>query len=67
MNIDRSAFDLRRELGITLGEPAIVARLQQVFDSDWALSHHYEPPGSAGPVEDTRGRFPRTIPELVHE
>ncbi|HNF06079.1 MAG TPA: phospholipase D-like domain-containing protein [Mycobacterium sp.] len=66
MNIDRSAFDLRRELGITLGEPAIVARLQQVFDSDWALSHHYEPPDPLDPSKHTEDDFPHD-PELVHE
>lgn len=44
MNIDRSAFDLRRELGVTTDDPAVVARLKQVFDEDWSLSHHYHPP-----------------------
>ncbi len=34
MNIDRSAFDLRRELGVTVTNPEIVTRLKQVFDSD---------------------------------
>ena len=40
MNIDRSAFDLRRELGTMSNDPAIVGRLKEVFDSDWDLSHH---------------------------
>ena len=44
MNIDRSAFDLRRELGITIDDSAVVRRLREVFKSDWALSEHYEPP-----------------------
>lgn len=44
MNIDRSAFDLRRELGIETGEPAVVRRLLDVFESDWDASHGYEPP-----------------------
>ena len=35
MNIDRSAFDLRRELGIMTDDRAIVGRLKTVFDSDW--------------------------------
>ena len=43
MNIDRSAFDLRRELGITTDDPAVVTRLIEVFKSDWRISHHYEP------------------------
>ena len=58
MNIDRSAFDLRRELGIMIDDPAVVARLKEVFDSDWELSHHYDAAGSARPVQHTRGRFP---------
>ncbi len=32
MNIDRSAFDLRRELGTTVKEEAVVKRLMEVFD-----------------------------------
>lgn len=41
MNIDRRAFDQRRELGITVTEPAVVARLKSVFEDDWRLSHPY--------------------------
>ena len=66
MNIDRSAFDLRRELGITLDDPGIVARLKQVFDSDWEMSHHYEPPDPLDPSKHTENDFPHD-PELVHE
>ena len=33
MNIDRSAFDLRRELGTTIKDEAVVKRLIDVFDS----------------------------------
>src|SRR6202007_2451985 len=44
MNIDRSAFDMRRELGITVTGQDVVTRLKEVFDSDWELSHHYDPP-----------------------
>ena len=44
MNIDRSAFDLRRELGIIIDDPAVVARLRAAFTTDWTSSEHYEPP-----------------------
>jgi cardiolipin synthase A/B len=44
MNIDRSAFDLRRELGITITDPAAVARLKATFRADWDLSRRYKPP-----------------------
>jgi phosphatidylserine/phosphatidylglycerophosphate/cardiolipin synthase-like enzyme len=67
MNIDRSAFDMRRELGITTSDPDVVARLKQVFDSDWELSHHYEPPDPLRPSEHPReDDFPHDE-DLVHE
>jgi len=49
MNIDRSAFDLRRELGTTIADPSIVARLSAVFESDWDTSHRYEAPDPLDP------------------
>jgi hypothetical protein len=66
MNIDRSAFDLRRELGLTTSEPAVVTRLLDVFHDDWESSHHYDPPDpldAAGHHEDD---FPHDH-DLVHE
>ncbi|MDX1890191.1 phospholipase D-like domain-containing protein [Mycolicibacterium sp. 050158] len=66
MNIDRSAFDLRRELGITVDDPAVIARLKAVFDEDWALSHAYEPPDPLHPESHHEDDFPHD-PELVHE
>jgi len=66
MNIDRSAFDLRRELGITITEPAVVARLKAVFESDWELSHQYEAPDPLDPSTHHEDDFPHD-PELVHE
>ena len=66
MNIDRSAFDLRRELGITVDDPAVVARLRAVFEEDWALSHPYSPPDPLDPSTHHEDDFPHD-PELVHE
>jgi cardiolipin synthase A/B len=66
MNIDRSAFDLRRELGITITEPTVVARLKAVFESDWELSHQYEAPDPLDPSTHHEDDFPHD-PELVHE
>jgi phosphatidylserine/phosphatidylglycerophosphate/cardiolipin synthase-like enzyme len=66
MNIDRSAFDLRRELGITITDAAVVARLKSVFEADWALSHHYAPPDPLDPATHHEDDFPHD-PELVHE
>jgi cardiolipin synthase len=66
MNIDRSAFDLRRELGITIADHEIVARLKEVFDTDWELSHHYEPPDPLDPSQHHEDDFPHDE-DLMHE
>ena len=66
MNIDRSAFDLRRELGIMIDDPAIVGRLKEVFDSDWDLSHHYEAPDPLEPSQHHEADFPHDK-DLMHE
>lgn len=68
MNIDRSAFDLRRELGIIIDHPPVVERLRQVFKADWKLSHHYEPPDPLEYVkcQEDDDDFPHDS-DLTHE
>ncbi len=66
MNIDRSAFDLRRELGIMTDDPAIVGRLKEVFGSDWDLSHQYEAPDPLEPYQHHEDDFPHDH-DLMHE
>lgn len=66
MNIDRSAFDLRRELGITTSDPAVLARLRETFDTDWTLSHHYLPPDPLEPSQHVETDFPPDE-DLMHE
>jgi cardiolipin synthase len=66
MNIDRSAFDQRRELGLTTDEPAVVARLLEVFDTDWDASHHYEPPDPLEVTTHHEDDFPHDH-DLVHD
>jgi cardiolipin synthase len=66
MNIDRSAFDLRRELGIMTDDPALVGRLKQVFDSDWDLSHHYDAPDPLEAAHHHEDDFPHDE-DLIHE
>jgi phosphatidylserine/phosphatidylglycerophosphate/cardiolipin synthase-like enzyme len=44
MNIDRSAFDLRRELGILLNGGTAVKRFSSLFDQDWDQGTPYDPP-----------------------
>lgn len=66
MNIDRSAFDLRRELGTTITDEAVVSRLIEVFDADWDGSHKYDPPDPLNPEPHKEDDFPHD-PELKHE
>jgi phosphatidylserine/phosphatidylglycerophosphate/cardiolipin synthase-like enzyme len=66
MNIDRSAFDLRRELGIMTDEPALVGRLKQVFEHDWELSHHYDAPDPLESAHHVEDDFPHDK-DLMHE
>ena len=66
MNIDRSAFDLRRELGIVTSDPQVVQRLKGVFDTDWDLSHQYDPPDPLESVHHVEDDFPHDE-DLIHE
>lgn len=66
MNIDRSAFDLRRELGVITDDPAVIGRLRDVFDVDWDGSHHYEPPDPLDRVAPPEDDFPHDH-DLRHE
>ena len=43
MNIDRDAYDVRRELGIIFDDEATVAKLKAQFDADWHEAKRYEP------------------------
>jgi cardiolipin synthase A/B len=66
MNIDRSAFDLRRELGTTIKDESVVNRLIETFDSDWDHSHSYDPPDPLDPSQHKETDFPHDH-ELRHE
>lgn len=66
MNIDRSAFDLRRELGVMVDDPVIVDRLNEVFRADWDSSHRYHAPDPLDAEHHVETDFPND-PELVHE
>jgi cardiolipin synthase len=66
MNIDRSAFDLRRELGITIDDAAAVARLKEVFTTDWELSHQYDAPDPLNATHHVEDDFPHDH-DLMHE
>ena len=66
MNIDRSAFDLRRELGIEVDAAQVVMRLKQVFKADWAEAHPYSAPDPLDPACHEAGELPAD-PHFVHE
>lgn len=66
MNIDRSAFDLRRELGTTITDAEVVKRLIETFETDWESSHRYEPPDPLDPSQHKETDFPHD-PDLKHE
>ena len=64
MNIDRSAFDLRRELGTMTDDSAIAERLKEVFDSEWDLSHHDGAPEPLDPSRHHEDDFPSCMSEI---
>lgn len=66
MNIDRSAFDLRRELGTTIRDEEVVKRLIKVFEEDWDSSHSYDPPDPLNPEKHKETDFPHDN-DLRHE
>jgi len=66
MNIDRSAFDLRRELGIESDAPQVVQRLKQVFQADWEAAAKYHAPDPLDPTLHEEGELPPD-PHFVHD
>ena len=65
MNIDRSAFDLRRELGIESDAPEVVDRLRATFEADWAQAQKYDAPDPLDPSIHEAGELPPD-PHFVH-
>ncbi|MEN9540797.1 MAG: hypothetical protein RLZZ459_888 [Cyanobacteriota bacterium] len=65
MNIDRSAFDLRRELGIEIDAPEVVQRLQACFAADWQQASRYSAPDPLDPTYHEHGELPPD-PHFVH-
>ena len=66
MNIDRSAFDLRRELGIEIAAPDVVNRLRATFQADWDQAARYHPPDPLDPSLHEEGELPPD-PHFVHD
>lgn len=66
MNLDRSAFDLRRELGIESDAPAVVERLLATFQVDWDQASRYHVPDPLDPSMHELGELPPD-PHFIHE
>lgn len=66
MNIDRSAFDLRRELGIESDAPDVVARLRATFEADWKQAARYDVPDPLDPAVHELGELPPD-PHFIHD
>ena len=65
-NLDRSAFDLRREIGLVTDYPQVVDRLHRQFHEDWNKSRSF-------PIPDPLAAYALSLaeknklPELQHE
>jgi cardiolipin synthase len=66
MNIDRSAFDVRRELGIESDAPEVVQRLASTFLVDWKQAKKYSAPDPLDPTFHDVGELPPD-PHFVHD
>lgn len=66
MNIDRSAFDLRRELGVITEDAHVVKGLRKVYDADWHEAKAYEAPDPLQPDTHHEGELPHD-PHFKHE
>ena len=66
MNIDRSAFDLRRELGLVVTEGHVIKDLTKVFERDWKEAKPYEAPDPLKPETHHEGELPHD-PHFLHE
>lgn len=66
MNIDRSAFDLRRELGVTTHTPHVIKALRKVYEHDWKEAKPYEAPDPLEPATHHEGELPHD-PHFSHE
>ena len=66
MNIDRSAFDLRRELGILVRGASLIKDLTKVFEHDWHQAKPYDAPDPLQPDKHHEGELPHD-PHFLHE
>jgi phosphatidylserine/phosphatidylglycerophosphate/cardiolipin synthase-like enzyme len=67
MNIDRSAFDLRRELGVVFSDEGVLQTLLRQFHRDWKAAKHYDPPDPLAPPQPEEDDIAGADPDLEHE
>ena len=65
-NIDRSAFDVRRELGVVVDDPHVVKRLAELFEHDWHKGEKWEAPDPLAVETHDAGELPHD-PHFAHE
>ena len=65
-NIDRVAFDFRRELGVVVSAPGVVRRLRDTFRSDWETAKAYPVPDPLEPFAHDPEEHPPD-PTFRHE
>ena len=65
-NLDRSAFDLRREIGIITEHPQAVDRLHRQFHTDWNKARSYKVPDPLSAFALSNAEKDK-LPELQHE
>ena len=56
-NMHRHAFEVRRELSAIIDDKPVVARLGEVFASDWDGSAHFHAPDPFEAVPDDQEAF----------
>lgn len=66
MNIDRSAFDVRRELGLITTDRHVLKTLRRTFDHDWKHARPYAPPDPLAPHTHHADELPHD-PHFSHE
>lgn len=65
-NIDRGAFDLRRELGAMVADKPALRRLTEVFEADWQDGHRYDAPDPMLAHAHVEEGFPHD-PAVTHD
>ena len=66
MNIDRDAYEIRRELGIVFEDADVVKQLKKVFEADWDEAKHWEAPDPLLLQPKESDEEPDPVPAIMH-